>query len=48
MKGNFFKKSILGKWQKELRAKIKLVVDNNTGLTQYQFYDTKTEDLIKL
>lgn len=47
-KGNFFKKSILAKWQKELRAKIKVVTDNNAGLTVYQFYDTKTDDLIKL
>jgi ribonuclease G len=47
-KGNLFKKSILARWQKELRAKIKIVTDSNAGLTQYQFYDTKTDDLIKL
>ena len=47
-KGSFFKKSILQKWQKELRAKIKVISDNNSGLTTYHFYDTKTDDLIKL
>jgi len=47
-KGSFFKKSILQKWQKELRAKIKMISDNNSGLTTYHFYDTKTDDLIKL
>jgi ribonuclease G len=47
-KGSFFKKSILAKWQKELKTKIKIVTDNNAGLTVYHFYDTKTDDLIKL
>src|SRR5690606_15574094 len=31
-KGSFFKKSILAKWQKEFKVRLKLVTDNNAGL----------------
>ncbi len=47
-KGSFFKKSILAKWQKQYKTRLKLVTDNNAGLTIYHFYDTKTDDIIKL
>lgn len=47
-KGSIFKKSILKKWASTYKTKLHIVEDNNAGITQYQFYDTKTEDLIKL
>jgi len=47
-KGNFFKKSLAKKWAADMGIKLKLVIDNNAPITQYQFFDTKTEDLIKL
>jgi ribonuclease G len=46
-KGLFFN-SIRAKWIKQYKVKLKLVSDNNAPLTQYHFYDTKTDDLIKL
>lgn len=47
-KGNFFKKSLLKKWSAMHKIKLKLAVDNNAPITQYHFYDSKTDDLIKL
>jgi ribonuclease G len=47
-KGNIFKKSILSKWNSAYKLKLKLAVDNNAPITLYQFYDSKTDDLIKL
>lgn len=47
-KGSFFKKSILSKWNAANKLKLKIVVDNNAPITQYHFYDRKTDDLIKL
>ncbi|MBL7682431.1 MAG: Rne/Rng family ribonuclease [Flavipsychrobacter sp.] len=47
-KGSIFKKSILKRWAAAYKTKLQLIEDNNAGITQYQFYDTKTEDLIKL
>lgn len=47
-KGNIFKKSILSKWNSRYKVKLKVVVDNGSPLTQYLFYDRKTDDLIKL
>ncbi|MEZ5017844.1 MAG: Rne/Rng family ribonuclease [Flavipsychrobacter sp.] len=47
-KGGFFKKSILAKWNAKHKLKLKVVIDNNTAITQYQFYDRKTEDIIKM
>ena len=47
-KGNFFKKSLLKKWSALHKIKLKLAVDNNAPITQYHFYDSKTDDLIKL
>jgi hypothetical protein len=29
-------------------VKLKIVPDNNAPITQYHFYDRKTDDLIKL
>lgn len=46
-KGLFFN-SLLWKWYFKYKVKIKLVIDNNSPLTQYHFYDRKTDDLIKL
>ncbi len=47
-KGNIFKKSILAKWNTAYKLKMKVVTDNNAPITQYKFYDSKTDDLIKL
>ncbi|HXS35552.1 MAG TPA: Rne/Rng family ribonuclease [Flavipsychrobacter sp.] len=46
-KGLFFS-SILWKWRRQYKVKVKIVSDSNAPLTQYQFFDTKTDDLIKL
>jgi len=47
-KGGLLKPSMVKKWQKETKAKIKVVADNNSALTEYHFYDGNTDDLIKL
>ena len=47
-KGTFFKPSIVKKWEKEHKVKVKIVVDNNSPITEYNFYDAQTDDLIKL
>jgi ribonuclease G len=47
-KGSFFKPSIVTKWGKESKIKVKVVADGNSPLTQYHFYDGKTDDLIKM
>lgn len=47
-KGGLFKKSIIAKWNAKFKMKLKLSIDNNAPITQYQFYDSKTDDLIKL
>lgn len=41
-------KSIQWKWYWKYKVKVKIVTDNNSPLTDYKFYDTKTDDLIKL
>ena len=46
-KGVFFN-SIVWKWSRKFKVKVKIVNDNNSPLTQYHFYDRKTDDLIKL
>jgi ribonuclease G len=47
-KGNIFKPSIVKKWDKEHKVKVKVVAENNYPLTEYNFYDVQTDDLIKL
>jgi len=47
-KGSFFKPSIIKKWSKALNAKVNVIADNNSPLTEYNFYDAQTDDLIKL
>ena len=47
-KGSFFKPSIVKKWDKALKVKVKVIADNNSPLTEYNFYDAQTDDLIKL
>jgi ribonuclease G len=47
-KGSFFKPSIMKKWSKALKVKVKVVANNDSPLTEYNFYDTATDDLIKL
>ena len=47
-KGSFFKPSIVKKWQKENGVKVKIIMDNESPLTEYHFYDAETDDLIKL
>jgi ribonuclease G len=46
-KGLFFN-SIKHKWQRKYKVTIEIVQDNDAQLTQYHFYDMKTDDLIKL
>lgn len=46
-KGCFFN-SIRSKWNRKYKVKLKVVADNDAPLTQYHFYDLKTDDLIKL
>jgi ribonuclease G len=47
-KGSFLKPSIVKKWTKESKTKMKVVADTNAPLTEYHFYDGQTDDLIKL
>ncbi len=47
-KGNFFKPSIAKKWEKDHNIKVKVIGDANSPLTEYNFYDSATDDLIKL
>ncbi len=47
-KGTILKPSIRKKWAKKYGIKLGIVTDSNTPLTEYNFYDTKTDDLIKL
>lgn len=46
-KGNFFN-SLQWKWYWKYKVKVKIVSDTNSGITDYHFYDRKTEELIKL
>lgn len=41
-------KSLLQKWNLQYKSKIKVVEDPSSALTEYQFYDRGTDDLIKL
>lgn len=47
-KGLFFTSSQITRWKKAMDIRLKLVEDGNMPLTSYQFFDTKTEDIIKL
>ncbi len=47
-KGSIFKPSIVKKWQKEYKIKVKIIADNDSPLTEYHFYHPETDDLIKL
>lgn len=47
-KGSFFKPSVVKKWDKEYKVKVKVIADSNSPLTEYNFYDAQTDDLIKL
>jgi len=47
-KNGFFGKSLLQKWNLQYKAKIQVNEDAATPLTEYQFYDRNTDDLIKL
>lgn len=40
--------SLRAKWSNKYKVKLKVATDNNSPLTEYNFYDTKTDDLIKL
>lgn len=46
-KGLFFN-SIIAQWKKKYGVKLKVVENTGATLTQYQFFDTKTEEFIKL
>ena len=47
-KGNIFHPSIVKKWHRQHKVKVEVVADNNSPLTEYNFYDKATDDLIKL
>ena len=47
-KGTILKPSIVKKWIKAAKVKMKVVIDNNSPLTEYNFYDAHTNDMIKL
>jgi len=47
-KWSIFKPSIAKKWDKEYKVKVTVVGDNDSPLTEYNFYDAQTDDLIKL
>jgi ribonuclease G len=47
-KGTMFSPSIMKKWEKQYKVKVKVTADNNAPITQYNFYDKQTDDLIKL
>ncbi|MEO6833150.1 MAG: Rne/Rng family ribonuclease [Chitinophagaceae bacterium] len=44
----FLGKSTLQKWNAQYKAKIKVLEDSDSPLTEYQFFDRNTDDLIKL
>lgn len=46
-KGIFFN-SIIWKWYRQYKVKLKVVEDNNSPITEYHFYDRRTDDIIKL
>lgn len=46
-KGLFFN-SIVAKWKKKYGVKLKVIENTSATLTQYQFFDTNTEEIIKL
>lgn len=47
-KGTFLKPSIMKKWSKLYKVKMKVIADNGSPLTEYNFYDAHSDDLIKL
>jgi ribonuclease G len=47
-RGTIFKPSIAKKWDKEHKIKVKVVPDSNSPITEYNFFDAQTDDLIKL
>jgi ribonuclease G len=47
-KGTIFKPSMAKRWEKELKIKMKVVAENNYPMTEYNFYDKQTDDMIKL
>lgn len=46
-KGNFFN-SLQWKWYWRYKIKVKIIADTNAPITEYHFYDRKTDDIIKL
>ncbi|MBC7555186.1 MAG: Rne/Rng family ribonuclease [Taibaiella sp.] len=47
-KGTILKPSIAKRWAKQGKIKLKVKADNNAPLTEYHFYDTVSDDIIKL
>jgi ribonuclease G len=47
-KGSILHPSIAKKWSKAHKVKLKVIAENSAPLTEYHFYDTATDDLIKL
>ncbi len=47
-KGTLLSPSLLKKWRKAYSTKLKVTEDTGAGITEYRFYDVKTEELIKL
>lgn len=44
----FFFNSVKAKWSRKYKVKLSVLSDTNAALTQYKFYDSKTDELIKL
>lgn len=44
----FLFNSLVWKWRLKMGAKVKVISDTNSPITAYQFYDRKTDELIKL
>jgi ribonuclease G len=47
-KGTIFKPSLAKRWEKAHQVKLKVLADTNSPMTEYNFYDAQTDDLIKL
>lgn len=47
-KGTILKPSIAKKWAKENKVKLKVTAETNYPLTEYNFFDAATNDMIKL
>jgi ribonuclease G len=47
-KGTLLTPNIIKRWKKAYSTKLKVSEDGDAGITEYRFYDVKTDELIKL